>query len=73
MNPEHLAALHNKRIENTGDKVVKDCLSCRIWGGFAHIGIAAFVASHYKEMSTKTSRGFILAFSAGKQPLCKYE
>ena len=45
----------------------KDCLSCRIWGGIAHLGIAAFVASNYGQMHSKGARGFLLAFSSGNK------
>lgn len=43
-----------------------DCFSCRIWGGIVHCGIAAFVASHYNQMHSKSAKNFIIAFSAGK-------
>ena len=44
---------------------LKDCLSCRLWGGIAHLGIAAFVASHYGQMHSRGARGFLLTFSSG--------
>ena len=43
-----------------------DCLSCRIWGGIVHCGIAAFVGSHYKQMHSNSAKSFVIAFSAGK-------
>jgi hypothetical protein len=46
----------------------KDCLSCRVSGGIVQLGLAAYVASHYKEMSSKSTRISTIAFSAGSYP-----
>ena len=46
---------------------IADCLSCRLWGGVVHVGIAGFVASHIKEMQSRGAKGFLIAFSSGKK------
>ena len=53
----------NNQLENK--KEFQDCTSCRIWGSLFHIGVAGFVAKHYKDMPTKGSKAFIAVFSTG--------
>ena len=48
----------------------KDCFSCRIWAGTVHIGVAIFVASHWRQQTHFASKAFLLAFSGGKY--CAY-
>jgi len=73
MHPASVYASSNSKLQQDQEKnpqeqsqlKVKDCLSCRIWGGIAHLGIAAFVASHYGEMHSRGAKGFLLTFSSG--------
>lgn len=44
---------------------LKDCLSCRVWGGIVHLGFAGFVGSHYNRFHDRFSRSFIALFSLG--------
>ena len=45
---------------------LKDCLSCRVWGGIVHLGFAGFVGSHYNRFHDRFSRSFIALFSLGE-------
>jgi len=50
----------------SSNKAKSDCLPCRIWGGLFHLGVAAFVGSHYKKFpESRASGAFIILFSAG--------
>ena len=44
----------------------EDCLSCRVWGGTAHIAAAVYVASHWRKQNHLASKAFLGIFSAGK-------
>ena len=52
------------RLESN-EKLKNNCQSCRISGAVTLFGIAAYVASHYKEMPTKKSKIGVAIFSAG--------
>ena len=53
-------------LEITTKSATKDCLSCRIWTGTFHIGVAAYVASHWHKQTRFASKAFVLSFSAGE-------
>ena len=59
------SSLSNPEANQKPPKIA-DCLSCRLWGGVVHVGIAGFVASHIKEMQSRGAKGFLIAFSSGK-------
>ena len=63
----HPVQVHRNIQENNSNpkKEYQDCTSCRIWGSLFHLGVAGFVAKHYKEMPTKGSKAFIAVFSTG--------
>ena len=58
------SSLSNPEANQKPPKIA-DCLSCRLWGGVVHVGIAGFVASHIKEMQSRGAKGFLIAFSSG--------
>ena len=60
------SSLSNPEANQKPPKIA-DCLSCRLWGGVVHVGIAGFVASHIKEMQSRGAKGFLIAFSSGKK------
>ena len=44
----------------------KDCLSCRIWAGAFHVGLAVYVGSYWRKQKHLASKVFILSFSASE-------
>ena len=43
-----------------------DCLSCRVWGGLAHLGLGAYVGSHYRKMTHPAGRAFLFLSATSK-------
>lgn len=56
---------HQEKQSDLSQAASKDCLSCRIWGGIVHLGIAGFVGSHVHQMPGRFSKAFIGLFSFG--------
>jgi len=56
---------HQEKQSNLSQASSKDCLSCRIWGGIVHLGIAGFVGSHVHQMPGRFSKAFVGLFSFG--------
>ena len=61
----HPVQVHRSQDNQLEKESYQDCTSCRIWGSLFHIGVAGFVAKHYKDMPTKGSKAFIAVFSTG--------
>jgi len=55
----------NDDAKSSQELKIKDCWSCRIYGTLFHLGVAGFVASHYKNMPSKSAKSFIVIFSSG--------
>ena len=58
---------HQEKQSNLSQASSKDCLSCRIWGGIVHLGIAGFVGSHVHQMPGRFSKAFVGLFSFGEK------
>ena len=57
----------NDDAKSSQELKIKDCWSCRIYGTLFHLGVAGFVASHYKNMPSKSAKSFIVIFSSGEK------
>ena len=58
---------HQEKQSDLSKAASKDCLSCRIWGGIVHLGIAGFVGSHVHQMPGRFSKAFVGLFSFGEK------